>query len=235
MTQDSIEPKSDAESTVSVDIISDVMCPWCYIGKRRFEKALKLRPDIKVDVRWRPYQLDETIPKEGVDRQEYLSRKFGGTDRAKQIYQAVSDAGDQEEIPFEFDKIERSPNTVDAHRLIRWAVTPGLQDEMVERLFSLYFIEGGDLTNQDVLVKAAEDVGLDTALISELIETDADADLVTKEVGLAREMGVSGVPCFIVANKYAVMGAEQPEVIVRALEMALAEQSGETADTPAEA
>lgn len=235
MAPDSTQPNTDTSPAVSVDIISDVMCPWCYIGKRRFEKALKLRPDIKVDVRWRPYQLDETIPKEGVDRQEYLSTKFGGADRAKQIYQAVSDAGDEEEIPFKFDKIERSPNTVDAHRLIRWAVTPDLQDEMVERLFSLYFLEGGDLTNRDVLVKAAEDVGLDTKLISELIDTDADADLVTKEVGLAREMGVSGVPCFIVANKYAVMGAEQPEVIVRALEMALAEQSGEGAEETAEA
>jgi predicted DsbA family dithiol-disulfide isomerase len=205
------------------------MCPWCYIGKRRFEKALQLKPDIAVDVRWRPYQLDETIPKQGVDRQEYLSHKFGGTERAKQVYQAVSDAGDQESIPFEFGKIERSPNTVDAHRLIRWAVTPGLQDEMVERLFALYFIEGGDLTDREVLVKAAEDVGLDTSLISELIDTDADAELVTKEVQLAREMGVNGVPCFIVANKYAVMGAEQPEVIARALEMALADQSAEDA------
>ncbi len=210
---------------ISVDIISDVMCPWCYIGKRRFEKALQLKPDIAVDVRWRPYQLDETIPPEGVDRQEYLSKKFGGTDRAKQIYQAVSDAGDMESIPFEFGKIERSPNTVNAHRLIRWAVTPGLQDEMVERLFSLYFIEGGDLTDRDVLLKAAEDVGLDTSLIAELIDTDADAELVSKEINLAREMGVSGVPCFIVANKYAVMGAEQPEVIARALEMAVADQN----------
>lgn len=213
---------------ISVDVISDVMCPWCYIGKRRFEKALKMRPDINVDVRWRPYQLDETIPKEGVDRQEYLSKKFGGTDRAGQIYQAISDAGDQEGIPFEFGKIERSPNTVDAHRLIRWSVTPGLQDEMVERLFSLYFIEGGDLTKREVLLKAAEDVGLDLTIIGDLIDSDADADLVSKEVGLAREMGVQGVPCFIVANKYAVMGAEQPEVIVKALDMALADQAENT-------
>ena len=220
---------SDQPQPISVDIISDVMCPWCYIGKRRFEKALKLKPDIDVDVRWRPYQLDETIPKGGVDRQEYLSKKFGGSERAKQIYQAISDAGDQEDIPFAFGKIERSPNTVDAHRLIRWAVSPGLQNEMVERLFELYFVEGGDLTDRNVLVQAAEDVGLDKALIVELIGTDADAELVTKEVHLAREMGVSGVPCFIVGNKYVVMGAEQPEVIARALEMAVADQNGETA------
>lgn len=219
-------PVPDADpQAIPVDIISDVMCPWCYIGKRRFEKALELRPDIKVDIRWRPYQLDETIPREGVDRQEYLNRKFGGSERAKQIYQAVSDAGDQEEIPFEFSKIKRSPNTIDAHRLIRWAATTDLQDEMVERLFSLYFIEGSDVGSPEVLMQAAKDVGLDLEIITDLIETDADRDLVAKEVGLAREMGVNGVPCFIVANKYAVMGAEQPEVILRALELAVSDQS----------
>lgn len=210
---------------VTVDIISDVMCPWCFIGKRRFEKALKLKPEIPVDVRWRPFQLDETIPQEGIDRQEYLNRKFGGTERAGQIYQAVSDAGAQEDIAFAFEKIKRSPNTINAHRLIRWSISPGLQDEMVERLFTLYFVEGGDLTDPEVLVKAATDVGLDEGLVKELISSDADADLVSKEVQLAREMGVNGVPCFIVANKYAVMGAEQPEVIARALEMAVNDQA----------
>jgi len=217
------DPGSQA---ITIDVISDVMCPWCYIGKRRFEKALALRPDINVDVRWRPYQLDETIPKEGIDRKEYLSTKFGGSERAAQIYQAVSDAGDEENIPFAFGDIKRSPNTLDAHRLIRWAQAPDLQDEMVERLFSLYFLEGSDIGNSDVLLGAAKDVGLDLTIVTDLIETDADRDLVTKEVGLAREMGVNGVPCFIVANKYAVMGAEQPEVIVRALDLALEDQKG---------
>lgn len=211
---------------ISVDVISDVMCPWCYIGKRRFEKALAQRPDITVDVRWRPFQLDETIPQGGIDRQEYLNKKFGGSERAQQIYQAVSDAGDAEDIPFAFKNIKRSPNTLDAHRMIRWAQAPDLQDEMVERLFSLYFIEGADIGDPQVLLGAAKEVGLDLEIVTDLIETDADRDLVTKEVGLAREMGVNGVPCFIVANKYAVMGAEQPEVILRALEMALADQSG---------
>ena len=223
-----------SEAAISVDIISDVMCPWCYIGKRRFEKALEMKPDVSVDVRWRPFQLDETIPRDGIDRQEYLTKKFGGSERAKQIYQAVSEAGDMEDIPFAFDKIERSPNTVDAHRLIRWAVTPDLQDEMVERLFSLYFVEGGDLTDKEVLLKAAEEVGLDLEIVSELMHSDADADLVSEEVQLARQMGVNGVPCFIVANKYAVMGAEQPEVIVRALEMAQADLEKAEAGEPAE-
>lgn len=223
------------DAAISVDIISDVMCPWCYIGKRRFEKALEMKPDIAVDIRWRPFQLDETIPKDGIDRQEYLSKKFGGSERARQMYQAVSEAGEMENIPFAFDKIKRSPNTVDAHRLIRWAVTPDLQDEMVERLFSLYFVEGGDLTDRAVLLKAAEEVGLDLEIVSDLMQSEADADLVSEEVQLARQMGVNGVPCFIVANKYAVMGAEQPEVIVRALEMAQADLEKGEADQPAEA
>ncbi|MGI9415697.1 MAG: DsbA family oxidoreductase [Hyphomicrobiales bacterium] len=226
----------DTSAPITVDIISDVMCPWCYVGKRRFEKALKLTPDTRVDVKWRPYQLDPTIPREGVDRQEYLAKKFGGADRAKQIYQAIVDAGAQEDIPFEFDRIKRSPNTLNAHRLIRWAFTPGLQDEMVEHLFKLYFIEGADIGDHEVLLEAARHVGMDMEILSGLIASDADTDLVEKEIALAREMGVQGVPCFIVANKYAVMGAEQPEVIAHALGLAAGEQpedEGAAGDGPA--
>jgi predicted DsbA family dithiol-disulfide isomerase len=214
-----------APSPLTVDIVSDVMCPWCYIGKRRFEKARALKPDMRVDVRWRPFQLDPTIPPGGIDRKQYLHNKFGGTERAQQIYASVSQAGAMEDIPFAFDKIRVSPNTLDAHRLIRWAVTPGLQDAIVERLFSLYFIEGRDVGAHDVLLAAAEEVGLDRAIIAELIGTDADADLVRQEVALAQQLGISGVPCFIVNNRYAVMGAEQPEVIVTALERAAQDAS----------
>ena len=216
---------TDQTSPISVDIISDVMCPWCYVGKRRFEKALALQPDTKVDVKWRPYQLDPTIPRDGVDRQEYLNKKFGGEERARQIYQAIVEAGELEDIPFAFDKIKRSPNTLNAHRLIRWAFTPGLQDQMVEHLFKLYFIEGADIGDQDVLLDAARHVGMDMEILTGLMATDADTDLVEKEIALAREMGVQGVPCFIVANKYAVMGAEQPDVIAHALGLASEEQS----------
>ena len=218
---------TDQNSPISVDIISDVMCPWCYVGKRRFEKALELTPDTKVDVKWRPYQLDPTIPRDGVDRQEYLNNKFGGEERARQIYQAIVEAGEVENIPFAFDKIKRSPNTLDAHRLIRWAFTPGLQDEMVEHLFKLYFIEGADIGDQEVLLDAARHVGMDMEILTGLMATDADTDLVEKEIALAREMGVQGVPCFLVANKYAVMGAEQPEVIAHALGLASEELSGQ--------
>lgn len=214
-----------ASSPLTVDIVSDVMCPWCYIGKRRFEKARALKPDMRVDVRWRPFQLDPTIPPGGIDRKQYLHDKFGGAERAQEIYASVSQAGAMEEIPFAFDKIRVSPNTLDAHRLIRWAVSPGLQDAIVERLFSLYFIEGRDVGDHDVLLAAAEEVGLDRAIIAELIGSDADADLVRQEVALAQQLGISGVPCFIVNDRYAVMGAEQPKVIVAAFERAAQDTS----------
>ena len=210
---------------VQIDIVSDVMCPWCLIGKRRFEKALAMRPDVQVDIRWRPFQLDSTLPDEGMDRQEYLSRKFGGPERADQIYQAVRDAGKQEGIPFAFEKIEYSSNTLNAHRVIRWAATADCQDAVVERLFKMYFIEGRNIGDKEVLREAAVDAGMDEELVTRLLATDADRDLVEKEIELARQIGVTGVPCFIVANKYVVMGAEQPETIAGAIDMAL---KGET-------
>lgn len=214
-----------SDHTVQIDIVSDVMCPWCLIGKRRFEKALALRPDVDVDVRWRPFQLDPTLPEEGMDRREYLARKFGGDERADQIYQNVRDAGAQEGIPFAFEKIEYSSNTLNAHRVIRWAATAGCQDEVVERLFNMYFIEGRNLGDREVLKEAAVDAGMDEELVTRLLATDADRDMVENEIELARKIGVTGVPCFIVDNKYVIMGAEQPETIAGAIDLAL---KGET-------
>ena len=206
---------------LQIDVISDVMCPWCYIGKRRLEKALAMRPDVPVDIRWRPFQLDATIPPEGMDRKEYLANKFGGEESAKQVYEPIVNAGRAESIPFAFELIERSPNTIDAHRIIRWAASADVQDAVVERLFEMYFIEGRDLSQSDTLLEAAMDVGMDGEIVANLLSTDADRELITKEVALANEIGVRGVPCFIVANKYVVMGAEQPEVIAGAIDLAL--------------
>jgi len=219
-----------AQRQLTVDIVSDVMCPWCYVGKRRFEKAKALRPDIELDPRWRPYQLDPSIPPEGIDRRDYLARKFGGDDAARRIYSAIEQAGEEEGIPFAFDRIERTPNTLDAHRLIRWAASGGHQDELVERLFALYFVEGADVGNRDVLLQAAVDSGMDGRLVGELIATDADRDLVEQEANLARQMGISGVPCFIVAGRYAVVGAESPELIASAFDRGLEDPAGDAAE-----
>jgi predicted DsbA family dithiol-disulfide isomerase len=204
-------------SPIPLDVISDVMCPWCYIGKRRLEKALAATPDHMTDVRWRPYQLDATIPVEGMDRQEYLNRKFGGPEGVKQVYDPVRAAGEAEDIPFNFEGIKRSPNTLNAHRVIRWAQTTGHQDDVVERLFQLYFLEGADLTDHTVLIDAAWSVGMEKELVERLLNSDADVAETREEIALAQKMGVTGVPTFIVGNKYAVVGAQGADILAKAI------------------
>ncbi|MEM7636156.1 MAG: DsbA family oxidoreductase [Pseudomonadota bacterium] len=208
-----------------MDVISDVMCPWCYIGKRRLEKALAMVPDVAVDIRWRPYQLDNTIPESGMDRKEYLRNKFGSDEQAAQVYGPVRAAGKDEEIPFEFDKISISPNTLNAHRIIRWAMTEGVQDAAVERLFQLYFVEGANLTDRKVLTDAAVEAGLERAVVERLLESDADLEETKAEISQAQQMGVTGVPAFIIGSRYAVMGAREPEAIAQAIAEVAKERS----------
>jgi predicted DsbA family dithiol-disulfide isomerase len=212
---------------IQLDIISDVMCPWCFIGKRRLEKALNdLDPDIDVHIQWRPYQLDPTLPSEGKDRDTYLAEKFGGIERARSLYQNIVNAGDLEGIPFSFDAIKVSPNTLDAHRLIRWAQNAGegAQDKVVERLFELYFLEGKNIGDHAVLLDIAKECGLDVAIVESLLATDSDRDAVSQEIAVAQQMGVTGVPCFIIDNKYAVMGAQDPQTIAGAISQAAEEK-----------
>jgi len=203
---------------IVIDVVSDVMCPWCYIGKRRLEAALQQRPDLNVEVQWHPFQLDATIPKQGMDRQEYLNRKFGGPDGAKSIYANIVEAGKREDIPFDFDAIPRSPNTLDCHRLIHWSKQSGHQDALVERLFEMYFTQGLDVGDHDVLVQAANDAGMDGKKVKELLASDRDCDTIEHGVASAHKMGVQGVPCFIIAGKFALSGAQPPEAIVELLD-----------------
>ena len=201
---------------LTLDIVSDIMCPWCFIGKRRLEEALASVPDIEVDIRWRPFQLDPTLPPEGKDRQAYLNEKFGGSAKAGQIYQRVSEAGASAGITFAFDKIGKAPNTLDAHRLIRWSHSTGLQDSMVEKLFKMYFVDGADLTDRQVLINAAIEVGMKGDLVRGLFDSDADIKETRKEIAQSRQMGVTGVPCFIIDNAYAVSSAQEPRTLVSA-------------------
>jgi len=205
------------ETPIAVDVISDVMCPWCYIGKRRLESALAQLPDIKVEVRWHPFQLDATLPKEGKDRQAYLNDKFGGPERAEGIYARISDAGRQEGIDFAFDRIEVSPNTLDSHRLILWSRADDLQDEVVERLFKAYFLEGADLSKPETLVKIADDAGMQSDLVDQLLETDSDLEKTKQQIARAQELGVTGVPCFIIDGRFVIAGAEKSETIAAAI------------------
>lgn len=213
---------------IQIDVISDTICPWCFIGKRRLEKALSQRPDIPVDVRWRPFQLDSTIPPAGIDRQSYLDRKFGGPDGARAVYARIEEAGAAEGIPFAFNRISRTPNTVDSHRLIRWAATAGVQHDVVEALFTAYFLAGLDIGDSGVLTQIAAAAGMDETMVDELLRSAADVDLVEKEVALAHQLGVSGVPCFVFANRRAVMGAQADAILVQTLEQAHEEHAQAT-------
>lgn len=202
---------------ITIDVVSDVVCPWCYVGKHRLEQALASMPERKFAVFWRPFQLDPTIPKEGMPRRAYLERKFGA-ERLADLHKPLIEIGKAEGIPFAFDKITRSPNTLDAHRLLRWAQESGRQNEMADRLFALYFVEGADIGNRDVLTKAAADVGLDAGLVAQLLGTGADLDPVIAEINAAQKMGISGVPTFIFAARFAISGAHPAETIRKAIE-----------------
>src|SRR3569832_2619186 len=188
------------------EVVSDTGCPWCFIGKRRLARALEMRPEIAVDVQWRPYQLDPNIPREGVDRASYMKAKFGDGPRVAAMSESLKAEGLREGISFAFEKIDRRPNTIDSHRLIRWAAVAGMQDSVVERLFAAYFLEGRDIGDPGVLEFLAADVGLDSVQVAELLADDTDRAAVEREAKLAGEMGITGVPTFIFASKYVFFG-----------------------------
>ena len=208
---------------MQIDVVSDTICPWCFIGKRRLARALIERPAIEFDVRWRAFRLDPSVPPEGVERRAYLKAKFGDGERPKAMSEAIVAAGTGEDIAFAFDRILRTPSTIDSHRLIRWAGGAGLQDEVVEALFRAYFEDGRDIGNIDVLVEIADETGMDTALVADLLEQGADREIVEREDEMAHRMGISGVPTFIFANKYAVSGAHDPETLIQVIDKAAKE------------
>jgi len=219
--------------SLTIDVVSDVMCPWCYIGKRRLEAALEeVSSEMDVEVRWRPYQLDATLPKQGKDRQQYLEDKFGGAEGAVQAYAGIRAAGADEGIPFAFDKIPVSPNTLDAHRLIRWAgsLGPTAQNQLVDVLFKAYFEDGKNIGDDAVLIEAAEQVGLEAPVVERLLAGDADRDTVNAEIDQARQMGVTGVPCFIIDMQYAVVGAQSAEALADAMRKVALEKSKQEPD-----
>lgn len=215
-------------SPVSIDVVSDVVCPWCFIGKKRIEKAIALRPDIPVTLRFHPYFLNDWIPREGISRTDYLVTKFGSVERYAQIAERVKAAAADEGLVYAPDKINRQPNTTDCHRLILWAGTTGNAARMKQRLMDLYFTEGADLTNNDVLTQAAADIGLDPAEITRLLATEQDLDVVSQQAENAKAAGIDGVPCFIFAGVFAVSGAQAPDYLAGAIERAAA-QVGQTA------
>ncbi len=205
---------------LTIDVVSDIVCPWCYIGKRRLERALAMRPDVPVEVRWRPFFLNPWVPREGIGRDQYLETKFGSVDAYKSIAKRVEAAAAQEGLVYALDKIARQPNTIDAHRLIRWAHERGNAAKMKQRLMELYFRDGADLTEREVLVQAAREAGLDPEEVRRDLASERDVAEVEAEAARANQAGINGVPFFIFGNKLGVSGAQSPEVLAEAIDKA---------------
>ena len=214
---------------VRIDIVSDVVCPWCFIGKKRLENAVAMKPDVPVELHWRPYFLNDWIPREGISREEYLTTKFGGVDRYKGIAQRVAAAAQAEGLTYAMDKIARQPNTLDAHRLIRWASEIGKAAEMKQTLMDFYFTQGSDLTDRETLVRAASAVGLDADQTRADLASDKDVAEIEREAEAAKEAGIQGVPMFIFDGRFAVSGAQAPETLAEAIERA-SQQSADAAE-----
>lgn len=212
---------SETNGPLTIDIVSDVVCPWCFIGKRHLEAALAELPGIDgAVVRWHPYELNPELPSEGVERKRYLEAKFGGPARAAQIYARVRDAGERAGIAFDFDAIARQPNTRETHRLIAWAQANGEADPLVERLFRAYFLEGRDLTDRATLVALAAEAGVDPDGARNWLESGRGVQEIAQAEARARDLGITGVPFFIFEGRVGLSGAHPPEAIRDAIRQA---------------
>lgn len=200
-----------------VDVVSDVVCPWCYIGKKRLEDALALIDDVDVSVRFRPFFLNPWIPRDGIDRDKYLEAKFGSVEAYKGIASNVVQAAASEGLEYNSARISRQPNTTDCHRLIYWAEPSGRAGAMKQRLMDLYFKEGADLTDTEVLVQAAADCWLDPDVVRERLASDDDVEMISQAAQAAANAGVNGVPTFILGGKYAVSGAQPADQLASAI------------------
>jgi predicted DsbA family dithiol-disulfide isomerase len=207
---------------MEIDIIFDTVCPWCYIGKRRLEQALATRPQIKARPNWRPFLLNPEMPPEGIDRTAYLIKKFGSESRVRRIYGAIGEAGQSVEIDFAFDRIGRTPNSVDSHRLVRFAERQGRADQVVEALFLEFFINGRDIGETDTLVRIGADNGLERRALARYLESDDEVRLIYDENARAHRLGINGVPSFAFNGKLVISGAQEPQVLIRLLDAALA-------------
>ena len=216
---------------ITVDIVSDTICPWCYIGKRRFERALDLSGRNDVAIAWRPFQLNPDMPGEGMTRDDYVRAKFGGGDRPRQIYQAIAESGREAGIEFQFSKIKHTPNTVLSHRLVHWGSKNEKQDEIVDHLFRAYFEQGLDIGDLEILVEVARRSGVDETVARLYLGSDEGRQEVVASDVYARRLGINGVPCFIVNRKYAVSGAQPPSAFVEVFNLAERDAATSTAQS----
>lgn len=203
---------------VSLDIVSDPVCPWCYIGKTLLDRALAERPRHPFTIRWQPFQLNPDMPADGMDRHTYLETKFGGREAAARAYAPVLERAEEARLTLDFAAIQRTPNTLDAHRLIHWAGIEDRQMPVAMALFRAYFQEGRDIGDKEVLADIADSAGMDAAVVRKLLESDVDSEAIHKKDRQFREMGISGVPTFIIAGQHAVPGCQPPELWIKVID-----------------
>lgn len=211
-------PEMEEKKVVKLDILSDPICPWCYIGKVQLERALDERPDHPFVVEWHPFQLNPDMPREGMSREGYLSAKFGNPDSAQQVYGKIAEHFREIGVEANLDAISRTPNTLDAHRLIHWAGIDGHQSAVVDALFKANFVDGRDIGDRDVLADVADSAGMDAAVVLRLLNSDADEAAIRDRDKNSREMGVNAVPTFVVGSQHAVPGAQPPELWLKVID-----------------
>ena len=205
---------------LQIEIVYDLVCPWCYLGVRRLGRTLQRRPDLTFGLVWRPFLLNPDMPRAGMARTDYVIRKFGGEDRARRLYGTITDVGQAEGIAFRFDRIRRTPSSVEAHRAVRWADRAGQGRPVVEALFAAHFSDGQDIGDPAVLRQAVAGAGLPGAAFAAYLRSDEDVDQVHADNLRAHRLGINGVPCFVIAGRHAIAGAQEPEVIERLLDVA---------------
>lgn len=206
-------------SGITIEIYADIVCPWCYIGRAHLKEALDRRPDLNATLRWRPFQLQPEMPAEGSDFRTVLERKFGNWDRALQVFERIQQMGADHDLTFNFEAIERAPNTVDAHRLVLWAEDQDHGDAMADALFRAYFTEGQDVSDRVVLISCAARIGLDGERAGVLLDDGTEyMSAVQKSQEEARRQGVTGVPCYVFEKRRAVTGAQPADVLIQVLD-----------------
>ncbi len=208
---------------LAIEVVHDLVCPWCYLGIRRLFRTLLRRPDLLVDVTWRPFLLNPDMPRAGMSRADYVMRKFGGEERARRLYTSITDIGRVEGLMFRFDRIRRTPSSVDAHRLVRWAARYGRADEVVEAIFAAHFTDGRDIGDLSVLAAIAASCGLRPMAARGFLASGSEVDGVHGDNLRAHRLGINGVPCFVVAGSHAISGAQEPAVIECLLDVAAVE------------
>jgi predicted DsbA family dithiol-disulfide isomerase len=214
-----VQETQRTRSVVDIQVFSDVVCPWCYVGRQRLARAAELLADKhEIRVTWKPYQLNSWIPPEGMDRAEYRKMKFGSAERSSSMDGRLQEAGRGEGIELAFDKIARTPNTLQAHRVIWLAGQRGCQIEVVDALFKAYFTDGRDIGDNAVLADVAVSAGLDADEVTRFLTTDEGLAEVEEEEQVGRSLGIDGVPFFLLADKYGVSGAQPAEVLVNVIE-----------------